>query len=125
MMENKKQGGYNYSLNSSASYQISPSAFSRIGLNAGQQGSKIIFYKYDYWGANAMAAYALKDMAQLSAQVSYTDSTYAGKEAAYSNIRHDQNTTVGIDVTYHIKPITADFVLAGVRRQLLCLVGDN
>lgn len=110
--QNKKQGGYNYSLSPSLAYQFNPSVFSRIGMSGGQQGSKLKFYKYDYWAANAMLAYAYRDILQLSVQGSYTDSRYAGKEAAYTSIRHDKLASFGVNATYHIKPIKMDFLLS-------------
>jgi len=110
--QNKQQGGYNYSVSPSIAYQFSPVLFSRAGASIGKQKSDIKFYKYDFWAANAMIAYAFRDILQLSIHASYNDSIYAGKEAAYTQARHDRARSYGADITYHIKPIRADLILS-------------
>jgi hypothetical protein len=110
--QSKLQGGYNYSLSPSIAHQFSPAVLSRVGVSIGKQKSDLKFYKYDFWAANAMIAYAFRDILQLSAHASYNDSLYAGKEAAYTQARHDRVRSFGADITYHIKPIRADILLS-------------
>lgn len=102
----------NYSLSPGIAYQISQQSYLTAGLTAGNVDSGLNYYSNDSLGLNARYGYAFTNGLQASISASYTDSDYDGKEAAYTEARHDKTSTIGINASYPVKSIGAELLFS-------------
>lgn len=102
----------NYSVSPSLVYQFSPTSFARFGLVGGREDSGVAYTENELLGTNILYGYVFRELLQATLNLSYLDTEYKGKEAAYDEARHDKSLRFGVDLSYRMKALNSDLLLS-------------
>ena len=89
-------------------YRISEQGSLRIGLTGARENSGLAIYSSDLWGVNVAYFHNFSQNFIATVRAGYSDARYQGREAAFTEKRHDKTARLALDLIYYIAPIKSE-----------------
>ena len=89
-------------------YRISERGSLRIGLTGARENSGLAIYSSDSWGVNAAYFHNFSQNFIAIVRAGYSDARYQGREAAFTQKRHDKTARLALDLIYYSAPIKSE-----------------
>jgi tetratricopeptide (TPR) repeat protein len=102
----------NLSLGGGVSYQIDNKSYTSGGISLAKSNADSDSGSSKSHGVNLRYGYNFAGGFQSSVSLGYNSSKYGGLEPAYTEIRDDKTTTIGLSGNYKIKAIDGDLILS-------------
>ena len=93
-------------------YRISERGSLRIGVTGARENSGLAIYSSDSWGVNAAYFHNFSQNFIAIVRAGYSDARYQGREAAFTEKRHDKTARLALDLVYYIAPIKSELSLS-------------
>lgn len=114
--DDSKRDGWSYSVSPSLDFNAWKGGVLSLGGTIGRNDAGNCTQQNNMWGLNASLTQEFTPNFVMMAWLGYEDHQYDCMEAAYSEVRHDQQYRVGIDAVYSVKSENA--VLNGLDAKL-------
>lgn len=89
-------------------YRISERGSLRIGLTGARENSGRAIYSSDSWSVNVAYFHNFSQNFIATIRAGYSDARYQGREAAFTEKRHDKTARLSLDLIYYIAPIKSE-----------------
>ena len=89
-------------------YRIGEQGSLRIGFTGARENSGQAIYSSDLWGVNVAYFHNFSQNFIATVRASYSDARYQGREAAFTQKRHDKTARLALDLIYYIAPIKSE-----------------
>jgi len=98
----RKRDAGRWTIAPSLGYSFNNNTFVKAGYLMGQEEAELSFFTQDFWGFNGMLFHNFGYGINLSANATFIDTRYKGKEAAHNKRRHDRMLRTGVNLSYHL-----------------------
>lgn len=95
-------------LSSALDYRIGERGSLRIGVIGARENSGQAIYSSDSWGVNVAYFHNFSQNFIATVRAGYRDARYQGREAAFTQKRHDKTARLALDLVYYIAPIKSE-----------------
>ena len=104
----RKRDADRWTLAPSFDYRFTPNTVIKAGYLMGQEEAELAYFTQNFWGFNGMVFHKFNYGISLSANATFLNTYYQGKQAAHNKRRHDKMLRTGINLSYHLNFIGSD-----------------
>ncbi len=104
----RKRDANRWTIAPSFNYSLTANTFIKAGYLMGQEDAELAYFSQDFWGFNGTVFHAFDYGISLSANATFLNTHYQGKEAAHNQRRHDKMLRTGVSLSYRLKFIESD-----------------
>lgn len=111
-LNNSSRDSASYSVSPSFDYRTSDKGTIRFGISASTDDSDLKYLSNDLMGINMSYFHNYSKNLIMTTSINFSDVSYKGIEAAYTEKRHDLSRRINIGLSYRISDIDSDVALS-------------